>query len=89
MARTIGPVPGWESIFQTPMASFWMSRSKHESAPPNRLVLKAKARPLGTAKVIMEIQPEGSGSRVTMVEDPGDRLTKFVDAMLQFELSVL
>ena len=49
-----------------------------ESAPPHRLVLKAKARPLGTAKVIMEIQPEGSGSRVTMVEDPGDALTKFV-----------
>jgi uncharacterized protein YndB with AHSA1/START domain len=49
-----------------------------ESSPPHRLVLKAKARPLGTAKVIMEIQPEGSGSRVTMVEDPGDALTKFV-----------
>ena len=41
-------------------------------------VLKAKARPLGTAKVIVEIQPEGSGSRVTMVEDPGDKLTRFV-----------
>jgi uncharacterized protein YndB with AHSA1/START domain len=49
-----------------------------ESAPPHRLVLKAKARPLGTARVVMEIQPEGSGSRVTMVEDAGDPLTRFV-----------
>ena len=49
-----------------------------ESAPPHRLVLKAKARPLGTAKVVMDIQPEGSGSRVTMIEDPADPLTRFV-----------
>jgi uncharacterized protein YndB with AHSA1/START domain len=49
-----------------------------ESAPPHRLVLKAKARPLGTAKVIMDIQPEGAGSRVTMVEEAADPLTKFV-----------
>ena len=29
------------------------------SRPPHRLVLKARARPLGTAKVTMDIQPEG------------------------------
>jgi hypothetical protein len=49
-----------------------------ESAPPHRLVLRAKARPLGTAKVTMDIQAEGSGSRVTMIEDPADALTKLV-----------
>ena len=49
-----------------------------ESAPPHRLVLKAKARPLGTARVTMDIQPEGSGSRVTMIEDPADSLTRMV-----------
>jgi uncharacterized protein YndB with AHSA1/START domain len=49
-----------------------------ESAPPHRLVLEAKARPLGTARVTMDIQPEGSGSRVTMIEDPADQLTKIV-----------
>jgi uncharacterized protein YndB with AHSA1/START domain len=49
-----------------------------ESAPPHRLVLRARARPLGTAKVVMDIQPEGAGSRVTMIEDPADPLTKFV-----------
>ena len=49
-----------------------------ESAPPHRLVLRAKARPLGTARVTMDIQPEGSGSRITMIEDPADQLTKIV-----------
>ena len=49
-----------------------------ESAPPHRLVLRARARPLGTAKVTMDIQPEGGGSRVTMIEDPADPLTKLV-----------
>lgn len=49
-----------------------------ESRPPNLLKLKAKARPLGTAQVTMEIQSEGTGSRVTMTEDPGDTLTAFV-----------
>jgi uncharacterized protein YndB with AHSA1/START domain len=49
-----------------------------ESAPPHRLVLRAKARPLGTARVVMDIQPEGAGSRVTMIEDAGDPLTRLV-----------
>src|SRR5437870_2034521 len=40
-----------------------------ESDPPRRLKLRAKARPLGTASVTMEIEPEASGSRVTMIED--------------------
>lgn len=46
--------------------------------PPRKLVLKAKARPLGTAHVTMQIEPEGTGSRVTMIEDAGDKLTAFV-----------
>lgn len=49
-----------------------------ESVPPNRLKLKAKARPMGTAQVTLQIEPEGVGSRVTMIEDPGDRLTALV-----------
>ena len=49
-----------------------------ESAPPHRLKLKAKARPLGTAHVTLQIEPEGGGSRVTMVEDAGDALTALV-----------
>jgi hypothetical protein len=45
---------------------------------PRKLVLKAKARPLGTAIVDVTIEEEGHGSRVTMREDPGDTLTAFV-----------
>jgi uncharacterized protein YndB with AHSA1/START domain len=49
-----------------------------EFQPPRRIVLKAKARPLGTARVIVEVVPADRGSRVTMIEDPGDRLTRLV-----------
>jgi len=49
-----------------------------ESVPPHRLRLRAKARPLGTATVTMQIEPEGAGSRVTMTEDAGDILTALV-----------
>jgi len=45
---------------------------------PRKLVLKAKARPLGTAIVDMTMEPEGSGTKVTMREDPGDTLSAFV-----------
>ena len=51
--------------------------SEH-SAPERRLELKAKARPLGTAKVTLELIPEGNGTRVVMTEDPGDTLTALV-----------
>ena len=45
---------------------------------PRKLVLRAKARPMGTAIVDITIEPEGEGSRVTLREDPGDTLTAFV-----------
>lgn len=41
-----------------------------ESAPPRLLVLRAKARPLGVARVEMRIEPHPAGSLVTMIEDP-------------------
>lgn len=51
-----------------------------EVDPPNRLVLRAKARPLGTALVdiVIERSADGAGSDVTMREDPADALTAFV-----------
>src|SRR3954451_5569035 len=50
-----------------------------ESAdPPRKLVLRAKARPLGTAFVEMHIKPEGTGSHVTMIEKPADPLSAIV-----------
>jgi uncharacterized protein YndB with AHSA1/START domain len=49
-----------------------------ESKPPHLLKLRAKARPLGTAHVTLQIAPEDGGSRVVMIEDPADPLTAFV-----------
>ncbi|HWI71460.1 MAG TPA: SRPBCC domain-containing protein [Baekduia sp.] len=46
--------------------------------PPHRLELHAKARPLGTAHVVLELERRGGGTLVTMVEDAGDRLTRLV-----------
>ncbi|MDQ3739467.1 MAG: SRPBCC family protein [Actinomycetota bacterium] len=45
---------------------------------PRKLILKAKARPLGTAVVDLEMRAENGGTRVVMREDPGDTATAFV-----------
>lgn len=46
---------------------------------PRRLVLQAKARPAGTARITLELEPVGSsGTMVTLLEDPGDLLTRLV-----------
>ena len=46
---------------------------------PHKLILRAKARPLGTAVVDMTMEPDGNGgTKVTMREDPGDTLSAFV-----------
>jgi uncharacterized protein YndB with AHSA1/START domain len=46
--------------------------------PPHRLELQAKARPLGTAHVVLELERRGGGTLVTMVEDAGDPFTRLV-----------
>lgn len=46
-----------------------------DSDPPRMLKLAAKARPLGTATVIMELEPDGTGCLVRMTEGPRDRFT--------------
>lgn len=42
------------------------------------LQLKVKGRPLGTARVKIELERTDGGTRVTMVEDPGDTATALV-----------
>jgi NAD(P)-dependent dehydrogenase (short-subunit alcohol dehydrogenase family)/uncharacterized protein YndB with AHSA1/START domain len=42
---------------------------------PRRLVLKAKARPLGTATIALDLRESADGTEVLMEEVPGDRLT--------------
>ena len=49
-----------------------------EVDPPHRIVLHAKAPPLGTAINELTLEAEGDGTRVRFREDPGDRLSAFI-----------
>jgi hypothetical protein len=42
--------------------------------PPAMIELRAKARPLPTARVTLHLEPELDGTRVTMIEDPANPL---------------
>jgi uncharacterized protein YndB with AHSA1/START domain len=44
--------------------------------PPHRLVMRARARPLGTAKVTMLLAGRDGRTDVTMIEVAGDRLSR-------------
>jgi uncharacterized protein YndB with AHSA1/START domain len=46
-----------------------------ELDPPRRIVLIAKARPLGTATIEIDLEASAGGTELTMEERPGDRLT--------------
>jgi uncharacterized protein YndB with AHSA1/START domain len=47
-----------------------------EVQAPHRLVMHARARPLGTAKVTMLLAERDGGTHVTMIEVAGDRLSR-------------
>lgn len=47
-----------------------------ESRPPEKFVLHARARPFGTAKVTMRLEPAEGGTSVTMIEEAGDTLSR-------------
>jgi NAD(P)-dependent dehydrogenase (short-subunit alcohol dehydrogenase family)/uncharacterized protein YndB with AHSA1/START domain len=49
-----------------------------ELDPPNRIVLMAKARPLGTATIELELRESAGGTEVRMEEVPGDRMTSLL-----------
>jgi uncharacterized protein YndB with AHSA1/START domain len=49
-----------------------------EVNPPYRLVMHARARPLGTAKVAMQLIQRDGGTYVTMTETAGDRLSQLM-----------
>ena len=44
--------------------------------PPHRLIMHARARPLGTADVAMRLTERDGGTFVTMTETAGDRLSR-------------
>jgi uncharacterized protein YndB with AHSA1/START domain len=59
-----------------------------EVTAPVHLVLQARARPLGTARVAFDLVDQGGSTRVTMVEGPGDAFSRLVfnpvaDALLR------
>jgi uncharacterized protein YndB with AHSA1/START domain len=48
-----------------------------ESEPARRLALQARTRPLGTARIVIELEPEGPArTRVRMSEEPGDPISR-------------
>jgi uncharacterized protein YndB with AHSA1/START domain len=49
-----------------------------EVVEPVHLVLQARARPLGTARVILDLIDLGDRTQVTMVEGPGDRFSRLL-----------
>lgn len=50
-----------------------------EDVSPGRfLQLKTKARPLGNARVKLELERANGGTRVTMIEDPADKPTAVI-----------
>ena len=46
--------------------------------PPHKFVLLAKARPAGSFRVTMNLAPNATGTHITMIEEPGDLLTRSV-----------
>ena len=58
-----------------------------DSQPPERLKLRARARPLGTAIVTLHIRATPAGSHVVMTEDAGDPLSRIgINPLTQWAL---
>lgn len=74
------PAPG--SRLHHEVGSWPLTLSDHTEVldvdPPRRISLKAKARPLGTARIDIELSEAAGGTNVLMDERPGDRLTAMV-----------
>jgi NAD(P)-dependent dehydrogenase (short-subunit alcohol dehydrogenase family)/uncharacterized protein YndB with AHSA1/START domain len=74
--------PAVGSRFHHQVGSWPIGLSDHtevvEVEPPNRLVLKAKARPLGTATIALDLSASAGGTELLLEESPGDRLTSLV-----------
>jgi uncharacterized protein YndB with AHSA1/START domain len=49
-----------------------------EVTAPVHLVLQARARPFGTARVALDLVDQGDSTQVTMVEGPGDAFSRLL-----------
>ncbi|MEO8969121.1 MAG: SRPBCC domain-containing protein [Solirubrobacteraceae bacterium] len=75
--------PGWPAVgarFHHRVGVGGLTVNDHtevlEADPPRRIVLRARARPLGTARVEIVLAPRAGGTHVTMTEVAGDPLSK-------------
>jgi uncharacterized protein YndB with AHSA1/START domain len=70
--------PAAGAAFDHSVGIGWLSLSDQTSVisarPPECIELRARARPLPSARVKLQLHPEGSGTRVTMVEEPANRV---------------
>lgn len=73
--------PDWPAAgaaFDHSVGVGWLSLSDHTSVisahAPDCLELKARARPLPSARVKLRLDAEGTGTRVMMVEEPFHRV---------------
>ena len=68
------PAPG--SAFDHSVGALPLVINDHTAVvaarPPVMLELRARARPLPTARITIHLQPDGDGTRVTMIEDPAN-----------------
>jgi uncharacterized protein YndB with AHSA1/START domain len=66
------PAPGTKIHHTVGLGPFEISDHTEvvESEAPRRLQLRAKGRPLGTAKVTLELAPRAGGTEVRMTENP-------------------
>lgn len=67
------PAPG--SAFRVHVAFGHVDSTKVEAViPGKRIVLLAAASYLGPARVTIELEPDGDGTRVTLIEDPAGKV---------------
>jgi uncharacterized protein YndB with AHSA1/START domain len=74
------PAPGSKLHHRVGVGPFTLNDNTEvlEADPPRRLVLQARARPLGSARVMLDIVEHDGGSRVTMEEGPGDLFSRLL-----------
>ena len=66
------PAPGSRFHHTVGFGPFTVSDHTESLAydPPRRLELRAHARPLGLAKVVLELEPADGGTRIKITENP-------------------
>src|SRR6202012_4024923 len=74
------PAVGWRFHHQVGVPPFVLNDHTEvlENRPPTLLVLRAKPRPLGTARVDLRLAPDGRGTHVVMTEVAGDPFSKLL-----------